>query len=63
MSRLRWWSSSSNRTTGSALVGSALVGVTFQLAAKFGVGRSGGMPKTDLISLTSDERRARPHIS
>src|ERR1700761_1932603 len=58
MSRLRWWSSSSNRTTGSALVGA-----TFQLAAKFGVGRSGGIPKTDLISLTSEDRRARPHMS
>ena len=35
---------------------------TFQLAAKFGIGRSGGMPNAILISLTSEERRARPHI-
>jgi arylformamidase len=32
------------------------------VAAKFGVGRSGGMPNAILISLTSEERRARPHI-
>jgi hypothetical protein len=34
----------------------------FQLAAQFGVGRSGGMPHAIVISLTSEERRARPHI-
>jgi hypothetical protein len=28
----------------------------------FGVGRSAGIEKTSLISLTSEERRARPHI-
>jgi hypothetical protein len=28
----------------------------------FGVGRSGGIEKTSLISLTSEERRARPHM-
>jgi hypothetical protein len=33
-----------------------------QLGAKFGVGRSGGIEKAILISLTSDEIRARPHI-
>jgi len=33
-----------------------------QPAAKFGVGRSGGMEKTSLISLTSEERGTRPHI-
>jgi hypothetical protein len=43
-------------------VGSGSVGATFQLAAKFGAGRSGGIEKTSLISLTSLERRARPHI-
>jgi hypothetical protein len=34
----------------------------FQLGAMFGVGRSGGMEKTSLLSLTSEERRTRPHI-
>jgi hypothetical protein len=34
--------------------------LAFQLAAKFGVGRSGGMPNAILISLTSEERRAPP---
>jgi hypothetical protein len=29
---------------------------------KFGAGRSGGIPNAILISLTSEERRARPHI-
>jgi len=29
----------------------------------FGVGRSRGIEKTSLISLTSEERRARPHMS
>jgi hypothetical protein len=29
----------------------------------FGVGRSGGIEKTSLISLTSEERRARPHMA
>jgi hypothetical protein len=38
------------------------VGATFQLGAKFGAGRSGGIEKTSLISLTSEERRARPHM-
>jgi hypothetical protein len=28
----------------------------------FGVGRSGGIENTSLISLTSEERRARPHM-
>jgi hypothetical protein len=28
------------------------VGATFQLGGKFGVGRSGGIEKTSLISLT-----------
>jgi hypothetical protein len=37
-------------------------GSPFQLAAKFGVGRDGGMPKAILISLTSKERRTRPHM-
>jgi hypothetical protein len=27
-----------------------------------GAGRSGGIEKTSLISLTSEERRARPHM-
>jgi hypothetical protein len=38
------------------------VGATFQLAAKFGVGRSGGMPNAIVIALTSEARRARLHI-
>jgi len=45
------------------LLGSGSVGATFRLAAKFGEGLSAGMPKAILISLTSDERRARPHIA
>ena len=32
-------------------------------AAIFGVGRSGGIEKTSLISLTSEERRTRPHLA
>ena len=39
------------------------MGAAFQLGAKFGVGRCGGIEKTSLISLTSEERRTRPHIS
>ena len=42
--------------------GSELVGATFQLGGKLGVGRCGGIEKTSLISLTSEERRARPHM-
>ena len=38
------------------------VGAAFQLGAKFGGGRCGGIEKTSLISLTSEERRTRPHI-
>jgi hypothetical protein len=38
------------------------VGATFQLGGKFGVGRWGGIEKTSLISLTSEERRTRPHM-
>jgi hypothetical protein len=29
----------------------------------FGVGRSGGIEKTSLISLTSEERRTPPHMA
>src|SRR5271169_3037476 len=57
-SRLRWRSLGSKRTTGSGSVGA-----TFQLGAMLGVSRSGGILKTSLISLTSEERRARPHMS
>jgi hypothetical protein len=32
------------------------------VGAKFGVGRCGGIEKTSLISLTSEERRTRPHM-
>ena len=39
------------------------VGATFQLAAKLGVGRSGGIRKTNLISVTSEESRTRPHMA
>jgi hypothetical protein len=56
-SRRRCRSLASYRTTGSGSVGA-----TFQLAAKFGVGRSGGMPNAILMSL-AEERWARPHIS
>ena len=55
--RLRRWSFTSSRT-----IGSGSVGATVQLAAKCGVGRSGGMPNAILISLTSEDRRARPPI-
>jgi hypothetical protein len=34
----------------------------FQLDGKFGIGRSGGIRNAILISLTSEERRARPHM-
>jgi hypothetical protein len=44
------------------MIGSGLVGATFQLAATCGVGRSGGMPHGILIARTSEERRARPPI-
>jgi hypothetical protein len=43
-------------------IGSGSVGVTFQLGAKFGVGRVGGIENRILISLTSGDRRALPHI-
>src|SRR5437867_2085928 len=55
--RLRRWSFTSSRT-----IGSGSVGAPFQLAAKCGVGRSGGRPNAIVISLTSEDRRARPHI-
>jgi len=42
--------------------GTESVGATFQLGGKFGIGRSGGIRNATLISLTSEERRARPHI-
>ena len=48
MSRLRCPALASKRTTGRESVGA-----TFQLGGKFGVGRSGGIPKATLISLTS----------
>jgi hypothetical protein len=41
---------------------SSSAGAMFQLGAMFGVGRSGRMEKTSLLSLTSEERRTRPHI-
>jgi hypothetical protein len=53
-SRLRSPALASKRTTGRASVGA-----TFQLGAVFGVGRCGGIEKTSLISLTSEERRTR----
>ena len=43
-------------------MGSWSVGAVFQLGAKFGVGRCGGIEKTSLISLASEERRTRPHM-
>ena len=36
---------------------------TFQLGGKFGVGRSGGIEKTSLISLTSEDRRAATYFA
>src|ERR1700738_3561783 len=44
------------------MTGKSSVGAAFQLAGTLGVGRSGGIEKTSLISLTSEERRARPHM-
>src|SRR5579863_8748893 len=43
--------------------GTGSVGATFQLAAKLGEGCSGGILKASFSSLTSLERRARPHIA
>src|SRR5215472_18876188 len=57
MSRLRSLALRSCRTTGSMSVGA-----TFQLGGKFGIGRCGGIENTSLISLTSEERRTRPHM-
>jgi hypothetical protein len=56
-SRVRSLALASYRTTGRGSVGA-----TFQLGAMLGVGRSGGIENTSLISLTSEERRARPHM-
>jgi hypothetical protein len=42
--------------------GSKSVGAVFQLGGNLGVGRCGGIEKTSLISLTSEERRTRPHM-
>ena len=39
-----------------------LIEIFAALGAKFGVGRCGGIEKTSLISLTSEERRTRPHM-
>jgi hypothetical protein len=36
------------------------VGAPFQVGAKFGSGRSGGIEKAILVSLKSEERRTRP---
>src|SRR5438105_3036003 len=58
MSRLRCPSLGLKRT-----IGRESVGATFQVGGKFGAGRSGGIPNAILISLTSEERRARPHIT
>jgi hypothetical protein len=58
MSRLRSPALGSNRT-----IGSGSVGATFQLAPKFGLGRSGVIEKASLISLTSEDRRTRPHMT
>ena len=55
---LRCWSFGLKRT-----IGRESIGATFQLGGKFGVGRSGGIRKTSLISLTSEDRRARPHMA
>src|SRR5262249_13623982 len=57
-SRLRSRALASKRT-----IGSWSVGAPFQLGAKFGVDPCGGIEKTSLISLTSEERRTRPHIA
>ena len=54
---VRFYPLASNRTTGSGSVGAA-----FQLGGKFGVGRCGGIEKTSLISLISEERCTRPHM-
>jgi hypothetical protein len=55
-SKLRSPALASKRTTGSGSVGA-----TFRLGAMLGVGRSDGVEKTSLISLTSEERDARGH--
>src|SRR5258708_35576763 len=57
MSKLRSPAFASKR-----MIGTGSVGATFQLGAMFGVGRCGGIEKTSLISLTSEERRTRPHM-
>src|ERR1700722_5275543 len=44
-------------------MGRLSVGATFQLGAKFGAGRSGGMRNAILISLKSVESLTRPHIT
>ena len=51
-----------SKNASSRTIGSGSVGATFQLAATFGGGRSGGMPNAIVISLTSEARRARPPI-
>jgi hypothetical protein len=57
-SRLRSPALTSNRT-----IGSWPVGAPFQVGGKFGLGRSGGIENASLISLTSVERRTRPHMA
>ena len=47
---------------GETIADSGSVGATFQLAAKLGAGCSGGVEKTSLIPLVSEEGRARPHM-
>jgi hypothetical protein len=44
-------------------IGNWSVAAAFQLGGKFGVGRCGGIEKTSLISLTSEERRARADMA
>ena len=56
-SRLRSLALGSNRT-----IGKLSVGAPFHVGAKFGGGRSGGIENAILISMTSEERRTRPHM-
>jgi hypothetical protein len=44
MSRLRSWAFAANRT-----IGNGSVGATFQLGAKFGAGREGGMTRPHMV--------------
>src|ERR1700726_2745325 len=59
---IRAWNYSAETAQSAAAFAADDLKTVTQLGAMFGVGRCGGIEKTSLISLTSEERRTRPHM-